>query len=95
MRRKTQKVENHTYYILHKICIFVDISILFIPIYIFFQRLQYSFLYYAWEIIVTHMPIARQRLDKHFAKLHSQRTNEHAFLTTEDGVFREVRDDEL
>jgi hypothetical protein len=49
--------------------------------------------------IVTHMPIARQWLGKHISNAYAlsnrtsiarKRTNKHAFLTTEDGVFRGV-----
>jgi hypothetical protein len=56
-------------------------------------------------VIVTHIPIARQRLGKHIPEAYafSNRrmsidrypTNKHAFLTTEDGVFRGVRAKEL
>jgi hypothetical protein len=55
--------------------------------------------------IVMHMPIARQPLGKHIPEAYAlnvrvtsiarQRTNKHALLTREDGVFRCVRADEL
>jgi hypothetical protein len=51
------------------------------------------------------MPIARQRLRKHIPKIQAlnnrqaiiarERANTHAFLTTEHGVFRGVRAEEL
>jgi hypothetical protein len=53
---------------------------------------------------VTHMFITRQRFGKHIPEAYAlnnrtstarQRTNKHKFLRTEDGVFREVRAEEL
>jgi hypothetical protein len=50
--------------------------------------------------IVTCIPIARQRVGKHIplnnsTSIAGQRSCKHAFLTVEDGVFQEVRADEL
>jgi hypothetical protein len=60
--------------------------------------------YYKYYILM-HMPIARQRLGKLIPEAYAlnhksisiarQRTNKNAFLTREDGVFREVRVEEL
>jgi hypothetical protein len=55
--------------------------------------------YLTSKYTATNVSIARQRLGKYISEVTlstiGQWTNKHAFLTREDGVFRDVRSEEL